>query len=84
MHMSLVFKMMLISCYSALDGTALRQSREYNSDYAWVQLYSTLANIIGPLIAGVLIKDPPDGSDEQTDYRLVVYQNNHHGPFNFP
>ena len=30
------YQISLISCYSSLDGTALRQSREFNSDYSWV------------------------------------------------
>ena len=59
----MLFQMALISIYSCLDGTALRHVREFNSDYAWVTFYSTVANIIAPLVASLLIIDPSEGSD---------------------
>ena len=53
----------MISCFSAFDGTALRQAREHNSDYSWVTLYGNIAAALGPVIAGFTIKDAPEGSD---------------------
>ena len=69
----ILYQISLICCYSALDGTALRQARQFNSEYAWVMVYSTIANIFCPLVAGYLIKDAPEGSDEKTDYSGAFY-----------
>ena len=55
--------MSMISCFASFDGTALRQSREHNSDYSWVTLYANGAAALGPVIAALTIKDAPEGSD---------------------
>ncbi len=52
----------MISCYSSLDGTALRQCKEFGSHYTWILFYATIAAAIGPLLAGATIKDAPEGS----------------------
>jgi len=51
------------ACFSALDGTALRQCEEYNSDYSWVTFYVTIASALAPLLASVTIVDAPEGSN---------------------
>ena len=67
------YQISLISCYSSLDGTALRQSREFNSDYSWVMIYSSLAAAFGPLISSLTIKDAEEGSGEENDYSIAFY-----------
>ena len=59
----LLFQSALISIYSCADATALRHARDYNSDYAWVVIYTNIVTLISPPIAGVLIKEAPEGSD---------------------
>ncbi len=59
----------MIACFSALDGTALRNCKQFNSSYNWVQFYSTIAAGIGPLIAAATIKDAPKGSGG----KIVLY-----------
>jgi hypothetical protein len=40
--------------FIALDGTALRLCKEFNSDYSWVMFYAT--------ISSATIKDAAEGS----------------------
>ena len=53
----------MISCFSCFDGTALRQCKEFNSDYAWVTFYSNMAGALGPFVASLTIKDAPEGTE---------------------
>lgn len=55
--------MSLIACFSSFDGTALRQCRKYNSNYAWVTLYANAAAALAPLLAALTIRDAPEGSE---------------------
>ena len=64
-----LFQSSLLSIYSCIDGTILRHARDYNSDYAWVMVYNNIATLISPPIAGVLIKEAPEGSDGE----LITY-----------
>ena len=63
-----LFQSSLLSIYSCIDGTILRHARDYNSDYAWVMVYNNIATLISPPIAGVLIKEAPEGSDGEFDH----------------
>jgi hypothetical protein len=63
----------MMSVYSALDGTALRQCKEFNSDYSWVMFYSTISSAMGPLLASVLIKDAAEGSTGMVTPSLGYY-----------
>lgn len=65
--------MSLICCFSAFDGTALRQAREFNSDYTWVTFYGTIASGLAPFLSAYTIKDAPEGSDEENDYTMAFY-----------
>ena len=64
----LLFQSSLLSIYSCADATALRHARDYNSDYAWVIIYTNIATLISPPIAGVLIKQAAEGSDGEVDH----------------
>jgi hypothetical protein len=64
--------MTLIAVYSSLDGTALRQCNEFNSDYSWVMFYSTIAGALGPLLATATIKDAAEGSSGKATQVIKV------------
>ena len=63
----------MIAFYSSFDGIALRQCREYNSDYSWVTLYATIAAALGPLIASITIQDAAEGSNDENNYMTAYY-----------
>ena len=50
------------SVYAAYEGTAMRQCREYNSDFSWVVFYGSIGAVIGPFLASITIEDAVDGS----------------------
>ena len=60
------------SVYSAYEGTALRQCKEYNSDFSWVNFYATLASAVGPLLASITIQDAVEVGEEN-NYTLAFY-----------
>ena len=66
----LLFQSSMLSIYSCIDATALRHARDYNSDYAWVMIYSSITLLISQPIAGALIKEAPEGSDGEV-YHIV-------------
>ena len=56
------FQISMQSVYAAFEGTAMRQCREYNSDFSWVVFYSSIGSVIGPFLASVTIEDAVEGS----------------------
>ena len=56
------FQISMQSVYAAFEGTAMRQCREYNSDFSWVVFYSSIGSVIGPFLASITIEDAVDGS----------------------
>ena len=69
------FQISMQSVYAAFEGTAMRQCREYNSDFSWVVFYSSIGSVIGPFLASVTIEDAVDGSGGKV--LLVLVQNLH-------
>ena len=53
-----VYQATMNNVYALLDGTGLRQAKEYNSDYTYIMFFTSLGVTISPLIAGAVIKDP--------------------------
>ena len=56
------FQISMQSVYAAFEGTAMRQCREYNSDFSWVVFYSSIGAVIGPFLASITIEDAVEGS----------------------
>ena len=52
----------MLSCYAAYEGTAMRQAREFNSDFSWVYLYGSIGSTLGPFLASFTIIDAIEGS----------------------
>ena len=46
--------------FSLMYGTAMHLVKEYNGDFSMVLLWNSVAGLIGPLIAGVLVEDSID------------------------
>ena len=67
------FQISMQSVYAAFEGTAMRQCREYNSDFSWVVFYSSIGSVIGPFLASVTIEDAVEGSGGKI-LRISLFQ----------
>ena len=45
------------TAFSLMDGTAMHLVAEHNGDYAMVQVWTSLAGVLGPLLSGALVED---------------------------
>ena len=59
---SVEFQISMQSVYSAFEGTAMRQCREFNSDFTWIVFYGSVGSIFGPFLAAITIEDAVQGS----------------------
>ena len=61
------------SVYAAFEGVAMRQCREFNSDFSWVVFYGSIGSAVGPFLASITIEDAAEGSGGKPSFMLFYF-----------
>lgn len=59
--MRLLFDIFMNSAFCLLDGAALKQAKEHNTDYALIALFLQIGSTLGTSVSGFLVDDSDAG-----------------------
>ena len=60
-----LWQIFMSATFALLDGTSMCLVKKYNGSYAMIIVWQSIAGVIGPLLAGLLVQDSedPDGNN---------------------